>query len=113
MSDKFIPSSFYYIEVGFLYKEGKIINSIEGMSEEEIRSLFWLKLPGDIRLIGHPGKYNFDYYLPRPYDSSKRIKEKLSGMLSESLKEIMDTLPKGGWKQLTANIRLRGVEPGE
>lgn len=94
------------VEIGFLYKGGKIISSIEGLTAEEIKSLLWVKLPTTISLQRDLDEKDWNFKVSDSEEKAQVMLEQLSYMLEQSFKTLALDLQAGEWRQITANIRL-------
>ncbi len=94
------------VEIGFLYKGGKIISSIEGLTAEEIKSLLWVKLPTTISLRRDLDEKDWNFKVSDSEEKAQVMLKQLSYMLEQSFRTLALDLQKGEWRQITANIRL-------
>ena len=101
----------YIIETGFLYKDGQIVESIKGLSQEEIKELLWVHFSNVTYALAQQGK-SMERYLEAVnqkvlYPSAhQETLARLNDQLSDQAIELFKNIEPQGFLQLTANIRL-------
>lgn len=101
----------FIIEVGFLYKDNKIVSDISNLSQEAISELLWVHFPNCIYAIQQQGqslkRYNDAVEKKAMYPSAhQEMLAKLNDQLAEQTVNLFKNIEPQGFLQLTANIRL-------